>query len=531
MTDSIPSRTRSAAGPTTTAHLVAALSMWGDLGIGLPLEHCLRACYIGLHIAADLKLDAAAREDVFWSLLLKDAGCTSFTTQAAAFVRGDEIAARRQMLFYADPDSIRDVMDWALTYLGPDTGPWTRAGRVVGFLTNGRDFFREGFASGIEVAQRIAARLNMPPSLGPTLAALFERWDGKGMPRGLRGDAIPIAARVAYASTYFEVFSRLGGAEAAGRVGLARSGSAFDGAVVEAFLRVSALPGFWSPLASESILETVLALKPGETAAPAGEPSFDVIALVFADFVDMKSHYLAGHSRRVARLASGIGRRLHLPAAELAILNRAALMHDVGFVAVPSFSVNKPPDERSSEENAAIVLHTQHAETVLAIIPALAGERSMVAAHHERRDAHGPRGLRWEDVPLGARIIAAADQFDDLTHDQPGVPGVEPDVAIQRLRAADGAGLDQDVLEKLVAEVRAPDLRAPSQGGWPAGLTEREVEVLRLLGKGVSRKEVAKTLVISDATVRHHLEHIYGKIGARTQVGAVLFALENGLLA
>lgn len=318
----------------------------GDLGVGLPLEHCLRACYVGLHIAADLKLDTASREDVFWALLLKDAGCTSFTTQAAAFFRGDEIAARREMLFYTDPNSMRDVMDWALTYLGPDTGPWTRAGRVLGFLANGRDFVREGFTSSIEVAQRIATRLEMCPSVGSTLAALFERWDGKGMPLGLRGEAIPIAARVAYASTYFEVFSRLGGADAARHVGIARAGSAFDGAVVDAFLRVSTIPGFWPPLASESILQTVLALKPGEPPALAGEVAFDAMALAFADFVDMKSHYLAGHSRRVAGLATGIGRRLHLPAAELASLNRAALMHDVGFVAVPSFSVNKPPEER-----------------------------------------------------------------------------------------------------------------------------------------------------------------------------------------
>jgi HD-GYP domain-containing protein (c-di-GMP phosphodiesterase class II) len=525
-----PSSTTSTDGASTTAQLVAALSLAEDLGVGLPLEHTLRACYIGLHIAAELNLDADTREDVFWTVLLKDTGCTGFNTQAAAFIRGDEIAAKRQLLFYMDGGKVRDTLEWATTYVGSQLNPMARAGRVADFMINGRDFFREGFFSATEVAGRIAARLGMRPEVCTALSAYFERWDGKGMPRGLHGEAILVASRVAYASTYFEVFHHLGGRDAARRVAQSRRESAFDPAVVDAFLRVSGRPGFWGPLQSESILETVLPLKPGRPAAIAQGPDLDAVAHAFADFVDMKSPYFAGHSRRVATLASNLGRRLKLGAAETSALHRAALMHDAGFVAVPSFTVNKPPGERSRADHEEILRHPQHGETFLRPAAALAPERIMIATHHERPDGRGPRGLAWEQVPVGARVIAVVDRFDELTHDQPGALPLNAEQALRQLRAEAGTGLDPDVLRTLVDELGGSNGSASARDAWPASLTEREVEVLRLLGRGMSRREVAKELVISDATARHHLEHIYDKIGVSTRVAAVLFAMEHGLL-
>ena len=521
---------RTAPEVSTTAHLAAALSLAEDLGVGLPLEHTLRACYIALHTASELDLDADTREDVFWTVLLKDTGCTGFNTQAAAFIQGDEIAAKRQLLFYMDGGKLRDTLEWAYGFVGSQLNPLARAGRLMDFMANGRDFFREGFFSATEVAQRIAARLGMRQQVCTALSAYFERWDGKGMPRGLRGEAIPIASRVAYASTYFEVFHHLGGPEAAHQIAATRRESAFDPAVVEAFLRASRRLGFWAPLYDESVLQMVLSLKPGGPVAVAQEADLEAVAHAFADFVDMKSPYFAGHSRRVAALAANLGRRLKLAAAEIAALHRAALMHDVGFVAIPSFTVNKPPHERSAPDEEAILRHPQHVETFLQPVATLAPERAMVANHHERPDGLGPRGLPWEQVPVGARVIAVVDRFDELTHDQPGALALTPEQALEELRAGSGSALDPDVLRALVDELGAANGTSGARGAWPAGLTEREVEVLRLLGRGMNRREIANTLVISDATARHHLEHIYGKLGTTTRVGAVLFAMEQGLL-
>jgi hypothetical protein len=171
-------------------------------------------------------------------------------------------------------------------------------------ISTGRDFVHEGVQSATEVAQRIATRLEMRSEVLTALGAVFERWDGKGMPRGLRGEAIPLPARIAHASTYFEIFYHLGGVDAEQQVAHARPDSAFDGAVVEAFLRAARRPGFWVLLQSESVLDIVLALKPGWPAPVAGERE---LALAFADLDDMKPPYFAGHSRRVAALWTRIG--------------------------------------------------------------------------------------------------------------------------------------------------------------------------------------------------------------------------------
>jgi DNA-binding NarL/FixJ family response regulator len=225
-----------------------------------------------------------------------------------------------------------------------------------------------------------------------------------------------------------------------------------------------------------------------------------------------------------------MGQRWRLPTSELGTLRRAALMHDVGFVAVPSFVINKLPEERSQADDDALRAHPQHAETLLRPIRALTPERILVGLHHERPDGTGYRGLAWTDVPVGSRIIAVADRFDELTHDQAGALALEPEPALDRLRAEAGTGLDPDVVGLLTEEVGAPRRPPPARAARPAGLTEREVEVLRLLGRGMKRQEVARALVVSDATARHHLEHIYDKIGTSTRVGAVLFAMEHGLL-
>jgi DNA-binding CsgD family transcriptional regulator len=173
-------------------------------------------------------------------------------------------------------------------------------------------------------------------------------------------------------------------------------------------------------------------------------------------------------------------------------------------------------------------------------VGALAAVVPLVAAHHERPDGRGYyRGLVGQQIPLGARIIAVADTYDELTHDAPGRGALAPEAALQRMRAEAGTGLDAGCLEALAVAVGGG---AEGGGGtvalgarsarrqWPAGLTDREVEILRLVARGQSRKELAGALHLSEHTVRHHLEHIYGKLGVGTRVGATLFAVEHDLL-
>jgi HD-GYP domain-containing protein (c-di-GMP phosphodiesterase class II)/DNA-binding CsgD family transcriptional regulator len=281
---------------------------------------------------------------------------------------------------------------------------------------------------------------------------------------------------------------------------------------------------------------TVLAMEPQSPHRYLKEEKLEDIALSFADFADLKSFYSAGHSRRVGDLAERIARRMRLPSTEVATVRRAALMHDLGLVAVPSFTLHKPHDQLTQGEWEQLRLHPYHAERILSRVPALASVVPLVAAHHERFDGRGYyRGLAGSHIPLGARIIAVADRFDELSHDTPDQLALDVEGALRRMSEEAGHALCPDAFEALAQALGedglAPFTRPKSQPPeWPAGLTDREVEILRLLAKGLLRREMAAQLYLSEHTVRHHLAHIYSKVGVSTRVGATLFAMEHNLL-
>lgn len=503
--------------------LLRILSLASDLGVGLPPEHGLRACYIGLRIAGQLGLSDEEQRDLLHVALLKDSGCTSWTTQLAAMVRGDEIAARRDILFFREFGAKRDVIGWATKFVGAGSPLPMRLGRMADFMVAGRDFMREGFESGGEVSCRIAERLGASETARHALRSLFEQWNGKGMPRGLRGEAIPLLSRIVFATSYLEAAHASGGRDGARRVARERARSAFDPAVVEAFVQLSQDDEFWRPIETAS----VLAFVEGRLAETTTE-GIEEFAACCADFVDMKAYWLAGHSRRVSGLAERVARRLRLSEARTRDVRVGALVHDLGLVAVPSFVLNKPVDEQTAAEQAAIAAHGDILRRLFERFDALREIGEMASLHHERLDVAATTADR--DALLAAGIIAAANEFDELTHDAPGAPALDPEQAMAVLRGSLGGGPFAEAGTALLEEVSAAGRPARGSQSWPAGLTDREVEVLRHLARGLSRKAVAGELVVSESTVRSHLEHIYGKLDVSTRVGAVLFAIENGLM-
>ncbi|MCX6023369.1 MAG: HD domain-containing protein [Chloroflexi bacterium] len=324
------------------AELLVALSTAQDLGVGFPRGYVFRTCIIATRIAEALGVSLAEQRDVFYAALLAHGGCTCYTAQIAAFIRGDERTARRDLVFLGDYTDQQEVLRWVKDFVGATRPVMERAGRVVDFMFHGRDFFREGFASAGEVARRLAQRLGLPDSASNALPSLFEHWDGGGLPLGLRGEAIPLVARIVGASIYLAGWHMQGGRDAARHIARNRSGTAFDPMVVGAFLRIAQQEGFWRGLEQGDVGENAVALEPGAP-LPAGEDALDAAALTLADFVDMKAFYLAGRSRRVADLARAVGGRLGL--AEGRTLWRAGLMHDCGHVAATS------PRPRSSSTN------------------------------------------------------------------------------------------------------------------------------------------------------------------------------------
>lgn len=521
-------------GHLRTSDLLGALSLAADMAVGLPAEHALRSCYIGMQIANALGMPADQRADLYYAEMLMDAGCTAWTSQLAAFIAGDEIAARREFIFFSDPRNPLHALGWMRRHVAAGAPARPRARRSLDFALHGRAFVREAFRNTCEVASAFARRLGMSEAVQAALLSTFEQWDGSG-PKGARAGEIPLISRIVYASGLLEAVHRIGGVAAAARLARRLEGGAFDPAVVAAFLSRAQEPAFLATLEQESVWEAVLAMEPESPRRYLPEGRLVNIALSFADFADLKSPHSLGHSRRVAALAERCALRMGLPAGEVETVRLAALTHDVGRVAVPSFVLAKPPGALTPAEWERLRIHPYHAGRILARIPAFAPVLPLVTAHRERPDGTGyPHGLPGAMIPRGAGIIAVAETFDELTHDMPGQDALDAAAALARMGEGAGRAFCSDVLAALAAEcgVRAPAIVAPatSRPRWPAGLTDREVEVLRVLARGLSRREIAAALYVSEHTVRHHIEHIYDKLGVATRVAATLYAVEHGLL-
>jgi HD-GYP domain-containing protein (c-di-GMP phosphodiesterase class II) len=520
------------AGRVRMADVLGGFSLASDLAVGLQPEHGARSCYIGMHIAETLGLVDEERIALFYSELLKDAGCTAYTSQLATLWLVDELVAKRDLQYFRNTANPLDVMAWAARYVAANAALTTRAGRIVEFLKNGREVLREAFESTCQMASRVAQRLGMPEAVQQALLQVFEQWDGEGMPDHTGGEDVPIVSRIVLFTSFLDVFHRVGGREGAERVARERRGKAFDPKVVDAFLATARQEEFWAGLEHERVWDEVVALEPLGSPYRYVPPSrLDEVALAFADYADMKAPHLAGHSRRVAETARRIGASLSLPEARLTDLHRAGLLYDIGLVAVPSFVLGKPYDRLTEAEREQYRLHPYHSQRIIARIPAFERLAPMVGAHHERLDGRGfPGGVSAARISLEARILAVTDRFETLTHDTPEGAAAPVQHAARTLLGESGMALAPDVVAALLSSLEMPAPPARARVSLPSGLTAREVEVLQLVAAGSTRKQVAEALVVSEGTVRSHLEHIYSKIGVSNRAGAALFAMEHGLL-
>lgn len=524
--------------------LLGALSLMGDMSMGLSAGHGVRATYIAMCIGGAFNLSTAELADQFYAGLLTDVGCTAWASQTAAAILGDEIEARRELFFFTDPTDPRDMIKWLTRHLAAGQNAGVRLKCAVDLSVRGRRFMWEALRNTSEVAARFARRLDRSPCVQDALRFAFERWDGSG-PTGQRHESIPIIARITRASIFFEVFHVGGGRVAAADLARARRGKDLDPRVVDAFLHLAKKDSFWQALESESIWTLVREMEPESPFKYFSADRLDDAASAFGDFADLKSFYSAGHSRRVARLAESMTVAMDMGDDSAVTVRRAGLLHDIGLVAIPSLVLHKPLNRLNDAEWEMMRLHPYHAERILARAPVFAPLCHIVAAHHERPDGQGYfRGLTGDAIPVEARLLSVAVHFDELTHDAPGRKPLSAEAAIKAMDRDAGSGFCENALSGLhaflastpvddsTAEPWNPPVReSEPQSPWPAGLTDREVDVLRAVSTGASRQQIAHRLSLSEHTVRHHLEHIYAKIDVRTRVEATLFAIEHGLLA
>lgn len=515
--------------PIRLSDMLGALAFAADLAFGVELEDGARSCLVAVRVAERVGLTRDEVSSVYYTALLKDAGCTAWTGSLADFWKTDEIAARRELVL-GDLRSRPFLARWMWHHVAASLPLPQRIAQLASVATRSGPFVEEGYRSSCEVATLIAARLGMPPEVQEALRSTFEEWDGRGFPDGLRGEDIPLVSRVVLPSFYFGAMYRIVGRESAIQLVEQGRGSLFDPSIADALCHLARERAFCTEIDAPDLPGRVSDLEP-RAARVLDETSIDAWTEVFADFGDLKQPRMAAHSRRVATLASGMATRLGCHEEQVRDIRRAALTHDLGLASVSTFVLQKPSGERSAVEREQIRLHPYTAARMLSHVAGLAPILTIIQAHHEHYDGTGfYQGLKGEQIPLGARLIATADAFDDLTHDGPDAPALEPEEAVRILRGQRGSAYAPEAIDALEAELGGASI-SRGQHQWPGGLTEREVEILQLATEGMTRAEIARRLVVSEHTVRHHLSHIYQKAGVTTRLGATLWAMDHGLFS
>lgn len=508
--------------PVRLAPLLVGLSLAADAGMGLEPGEAARATVIAARLAREV--GGADPAEVYFTTLLQHVGCTAYAHEAASLLGGDEIAVKAAAM-RTDFARIHDVLLVYLPNLAPHASILARL-RAAGVAATRAKRITHGYAeANCEAAALTARRLGLGPGVERSLSAVFEQVDGRGAPHGIRGEDIPLATRIAQVAVYASLFDRAGGADVALATIRRRAGASLDAAVVAALCDHAR--DVFAELAAQDAVEAAIAAEPAPAVAVAPD-AVDEVCRAFGDAVDLKSPYLHGHSAAVAQLAAAAAKRLGLGADEVERVRRAGHLHDLGRTAVRN-GVWEKPGPLTSAEWEQVRLHPYHSERILARCGPLQPLARLAGMHHERLDGSGyHREATAGSIPMPARVVAAADAFAAMTQPRPHRPSRTPEAAAEALSAEAQRGrLDAEA----VAAVRAAaGHAAPGRRPRPGGLTDRQLEVLRLVARGLSNREIGRALVVSPRTAEHHVQDIYARIGVSTRAGAALYAMEHDLL-
>ena len=445
------------------SEVLAALSFALDLTEGQTLGHSLRSCLIGMRISERLGLSMGDRRDLYYALLLKDAGCSSHAAQVFALLGGGE-RVERNVPTRVDWVSYLKAARFGLAHIAPGASWLERARRIAAFARYGPRVANELVETRSSRGAEIVSRLGFGAGVANAVRAVDEHWDGGGQPKGLSGQQIPTLARIMCLAQALEVYTMLDGANAALGVAIQRGGKWFDPQLValateyeHELNRLRALDG--SALKSE-----VQEVEPGDAALLAGPGALDRIALGFAEVVDAKSPFTAEHSYRMSDLAIRIAQRLGYDPANLASLRRAALLHDIGKLSVPNSILDKP-GPLTTEEWEVVRLHPYYTQRILLHIRGFKQIAHIAAAHHERLDGRGYyRGLKAAQIPLGAQILSTADMYDALTAERPYRPALPEETALRILERDRDTGVSGACLDALSVALQS----------WDGALKRRE---------------------------------------------------------
>lgn len=505
------------------AEVLGGLTLACDVaGANLP-EKALRTAILAVELGRRHGLGEADLRDAFYVSLLRYVGCVGFAHEEAhVYGAGDDISTRRLLAMADDGDPIGTVRR-IVTRLGKGGPLRARATAVARILGDGVAVAGHAAAQ-CDASIQFAELAAMGPRVSGALAAICERWDGKGHPAHARGEAIPIAARLHHVADVVEIALQRRGRDAALAIARKRAGGAMDPALVRTFAAHAA--ELLALVSGPTVWDAFVACEP-RPHAEAGPARLDDVARGFAHLADLKSVWTLGHSTGVAALAVRAAQHAGLPEPEIVDLRRAAWLHDLGRISVPN-SVWDKPGALSAAEWERVRMHAYWTERSLWQARPLRALAQLAAGSHERADGSGyHRALPGSAIARAARILAAADAHHAMREARAHRPALGASAAARNLLADVAAGrLDREAVAAVLAAAGGATPKLP---GWPCALTDREVEVLRLVARGHSNKQIGAALGISARTVQHHVAHVYAKIGVSSRAGAALFTMEHGL--
>ncbi len=447
------------------SELLGALSYALDITEGQPEGHCIRCCWIGMQIGREMGLAPAQLRDLYYTILLKDLGCSSNAARICELYLTDDLSFKRD--YKRVGGALPEVVSFVLEHTGLRAGLAARFRGILNIFQNGPEFARELIETRCQRGAEIALQLRFSQTVADGIQNLDEHWDGRGKPLGAAGAAIPLGARMALLAQVVDVFQISGGPQIARHEVQRRSGTWFDPELCALFERIAARPEFWQTLNSPTIDAIVLDLEPARDLRPLDDDYLDDIAAAFGQVVDAKSPYTSGHSARVALYTDMIGEFLGLAPARRRWLKRGALLHDLGKLGVSNSILDKA-GKLDDEEWGAMRRHATLTGEILSRIDCFAELAHVAAAHHERLDGRGyPHGLVASQISLETRIITTADIFDAITADRPYRAAIPVERCLEIMSDDLGKAIDPRCLEALKAAIREAQL-----SGSPAPLLD-----------------------------------------------------------
>ncbi|WP_299852063.1 HD-GYP domain-containing protein [uncultured Roseovarius sp.] len=432
--------TSSATAVVRLGEILGALSHALDLTEGQPEGHCVRCCWIGMQVAEVLDLTANQRSDLYFTLLLKDLGCSSNAARICQLYLTDDIEFKRD--FKLVDGSARQGLEFLLSHTASQSGLVQRLKAVTNVLKNSNDIVGEVMQTRCDRGAEIARMMRFSEDVAQGIAGLDEHWDGGGRPARLRGEAIPLYSRIALLAQVADVFVTELGVEAAVSELTNRAGTWFDPDLTPVFIEVMRCPGFLEEFNDPGLEAHVFTSEPAHTGRVVDEQYLDEIASAFAQVIDAKSPFTHGHSERVAQYTDSICAEMGYSTEKRRWMARAALLHDIGKLGVSNTILDKP-GKLTDAEFDLIKLHPAMSHEILSRVSVFQDMALTAAAHHERLDGKGyPNGMSADQLTQDMRILSVADIFDALTADRPYRPAMPLEKAYAIMDDMVGCAID-----------------------------------------------------------------------------------------